>query len=258
MGVAAMSSIPAYLNTTNPNIKALRDVTEKDKIALNAVKISIPAIIMQMAARQEFGPSETFRYDKYTVSMTHPDGVAALLSGISEVNLHFTSVSYHLREIKDPRVRTIMSTDDVMGGSTTFTMLSTTTKFRDENPITYKALMLALKDAIDCFVERSPQCDHDGASEHVQVRTLHARHRFAQTPRHFLERSVLPGYPRSSRELMPTRSVHVLQIGYALFANRLSASRSRRRKPRAGDGSISPKRPSSDNAFANASTSIPR
>jgi NitT/TauT family transport system substrate-binding protein len=147
MGIAAMSSIPAYLNTTNPNIKALRDVTERDKIALNAVKISIPAIIMQMAARQEFGPSETFRYDKFTVSMTHPDGVAALLSGISEVNLHFTSVSFHAREIKDPRVRTIMSSDDVMGGSTTFTMLSTTTQFRDENPITYKALLLALKDA---------------------------------------------------------------------------------------------------------------
>lgn len=149
MGIAAMSSIPAYLNTTNPNIKALRDVTDKDKIALNAVKVSIPSIVMQMAARQEFGPGETFRYDKHTVSMTHPDGVAALLSGISEVNLHFTSVSYHLREIKDPRVRTIMSTDDVMGGSTTFTMLSATTKFKEENPITYKALLLALKDAVE-------------------------------------------------------------------------------------------------------------
>jgi NitT/TauT family transport system substrate-binding protein len=148
-GIAAMSSIPAYLNTTNPNIKALRDITDKDRIALNAVKVSIPAIIMQMSARKEFGPDETFRYDKYTVSMTHPDGVAALLSGISEINMHFTSVSYHLREIKDPRVRTIMSTDDVMGGSTTFTMLSSTKKFRDDNPITYKALLLALKDAVD-------------------------------------------------------------------------------------------------------------
>jgi NitT/TauT family transport system substrate-binding protein len=160
MGIAAMSSIPAYLNTTNPNIKALRDVTARDKIALNAVKISIPAIIMQMAARQEFGPSETFRYDKFTVSMTHPDGVAALLSGISEVNLHFTSVSFHAREIKDPRVRTIMSSDDVMGGSTTFTMLSTTTQCRDENPITYKALLLALKDASE-YINR----DRRGAAQ---------------------------------------------------------------------------------------------
>jgi len=111
-GIAAMSSIPAYLNTTKPNIKALRGVTDKDRIALNAVKVSIPSIIMQMSARKEFGPAETFRYDKYTVSTTHPDGVAALLSGISEINMHFTSVSFHPREIKDPRVRTIMSSDD--------------------------------------------------------------------------------------------------------------------------------------------------
>ena len=147
-GIAAMTSIPAYLNTTNPNITALRDITDKDRIALNAVKVSIPSIIMQMSARKEFGPAETFRYDKYTVSMTHPDGVAALLSGISEINMHFTSVSFHLREIKDPRVRTIMSSDDVMGGSTTFTMLSCTRKFREDNPITYKALLLGLKDAV--------------------------------------------------------------------------------------------------------------
>jgi len=149
MGIAAMTSLPGYLNTTNPNIKSLRDITDKDKIALNGVKVSIPAIIMQMVARKEFGPKETFRYDKHTVSMSHPDGLAALLSGISEINLHFTSVSFHARELKDPRVRTILSSDDVMGGPTTFTMLSATRKFREENPITYKALLRGLKDAVD-------------------------------------------------------------------------------------------------------------
>jgi len=41
-----------------------------------------------------------------------------------------------------------MSTDDVMGGSTTFTMLSCTKKFREDNPITYRAILLALKDAV--------------------------------------------------------------------------------------------------------------
>jgi NitT/TauT family transport system substrate-binding protein len=46
-------------------------------------------------------------------------------------------------------VRTIMSTDDVMGGSTTFTMLSATKKFRDDNPITYKALLLGLEGAVE-------------------------------------------------------------------------------------------------------------
>jgi NitT/TauT family transport system substrate-binding protein len=159
-GVAAMSSLPMYLNTTNPNIKALHDITEKDKMAVTAVKVSIPAIIMQMAARKEFGDKEVFRYDRYTVGLPHPDGVAAMLSGISEINLHFTSPPFVARELKDPRVRTILSTDDVMGGSTTFTMLYTTKKFRDENPVTYKAIVRGIKDAID-FINR----DKRGAAQ---------------------------------------------------------------------------------------------
>jgi NitT/TauT family transport system substrate-binding protein len=148
-GIAAMSSLPMYLNTTNPKIKGLRDITDKDKMAVTAIKVSIPSIIMQMAARKEFGDKETFRYDRYTVALTHPDGVAAMLSGISEIDLHFTSPPFHGRELKDPRVRTILTTDDVMGGSTTFTMLYTTKKFRDENPVTYKAIVRAVKEAID-------------------------------------------------------------------------------------------------------------
>jgi NitT/TauT family transport system substrate-binding protein len=42
-----------------------------------------------------------------------------------------------------------MSTDDVMGGATTFTMISTTTKFHDENPKAYAAFVAALKQSFD-------------------------------------------------------------------------------------------------------------
>ena len=37
-----------------------------------------------------------------------------------------------------------MTSDEVMGGSTTFTMLSTTRKFREENPEIYQAVLRAL------------------------------------------------------------------------------------------------------------------
>jgi NitT/TauT family transport system substrate-binding protein len=40
-----------------------------------------------------------------------------------------------------------MSSDEVMGGSTTFTMISTTTRFRDENPMIYGAVLKALEEA---------------------------------------------------------------------------------------------------------------
>src|SRR5437868_1380265 len=82
-GVAAMTSIPMYLNTKAPHLKSLKDLTANDKIAVTAVKVSIPAIIMQMQAMKEFGKSDYAHYDPYTVSLQHPEGVVALLSGKS-------------------------------------------------------------------------------------------------------------------------------------------------------------------------------
>ena len=152
-GVAAMSSLPMYLNTRAEHLKKLDDVTDKDKIAVTSVKVSIPSIIMQMYAREKYGPSDVSRFDKYTVTMTHPDGVIALLSGSGAIDAHFTSPPFHQRERKDARIRTIMTSDDVMGGSTTFTMLSTTSAFRENNPKAYAAVLKALDLAIDIIVD---------------------------------------------------------------------------------------------------------
>ena len=105
-GVAAMSSLPMYLNTTNPALATLGDLKETDKIAVTAVKVSIPSINMQMYAAERYGTAEAFRFDRYTVTMTHPDALIALLSGGNQINAHFTSPPFHQREIKDPRVRT--------------------------------------------------------------------------------------------------------------------------------------------------------
>jgi NitT/TauT family transport system substrate-binding protein len=146
-GVAAMSSLPMYLNTTHPTLTSLDELTATDKIAVTAVKVSIPSIVMQMHAAERHGVAEAFRYDRYTVTMTHPDAVIALLSGGNQINAHFTSPPFHQREIEDPRVRTILNTDDIMGGATTFTMLSTTARYREANPAAYAAVLAALEEA---------------------------------------------------------------------------------------------------------------
>ena len=147
-GVAAMTSIPMYLNTNAPHLKSLKDLTPNDKIAVTAVKVSIPAIIMQMAALKEFGKADYARYDPYTVSLTHPDGVTMLLAGKSEITAHFTSPPFHQRERKDPRIRTITTSNEIMGGPSTFTMLYSPAKFYDENPKAYAAVLRALQAAI--------------------------------------------------------------------------------------------------------------
>jgi NitT/TauT family transport system substrate-binding protein len=148
-GVAAMASLPMYLNTTAEHLRSLEDLTEQDKIAVTAIKVSIPAIAMQMYATERYGVEAAGRFDRHTVTMTHADAVVALLSGSSQVNAHFTSPPFHQRERKDARVRTVLTTDDILGGSTTFTMLSTTARFRERNPELYGAVLAALEEATE-------------------------------------------------------------------------------------------------------------
>lgn len=156
-GVAAMSSLPMYLNTNSDRLKKLDDLSDRDKIAVTAVKVSIPSIVMQMYARQKFGAGDVSHFDKFTITMSHPDGVVALLSGSGTVDAHFTSPPFHQRERKDPHIHTIMTSDDVMGGSTTFTMLSTTTAFRTRHPKMYAAVLKALEKAIDAVTSNKEQ-----------------------------------------------------------------------------------------------------
>ncbi|HTC90362.1 MAG TPA: ABC transporter substrate-binding protein [Bryobacteraceae bacterium] len=146
-GVAAMTSLPMYLNTRSPGMKKFDDITDRDRIAVSGIKVSIPALVMQMYARQKYGPAQIYRFDKDTVTMTHPDGVIALLSGSGAIDAHFTSPPFAQRELKDPRIHTVVTSDDIMGGSTTFTMVSTTTKFREQNPKVFGAVLKALEEA---------------------------------------------------------------------------------------------------------------
>jgi NitT/TauT family transport system substrate-binding protein len=147
LGVAAMTSLPMYLNTKAEHLRSVDDLREGDKVAVTAIKVSIPALVMQIYAARKYGTAEAARFDRYTVSMTHPDGVIALLSGGAGVTAHFTSPPFHQRERRDPSVRTILTSDEVMGGSTTFTMLSTTARFREERPAVYGAVLRALEEA---------------------------------------------------------------------------------------------------------------
>jgi NitT/TauT family transport system substrate-binding protein len=145
-GVASMSSMPMRLNTRAEHLQTIDNLKAGDKIAVTSVKSSIPSIVMQMYAVKKYGKAEAFRFDPYTVTMNHSDAAAALLSG-KTISAHFASAPLDRRELKEPGMRTIMNSDDVMGGSTTFTMISTTQKFQDQNPKVYASFLKALKEA---------------------------------------------------------------------------------------------------------------
>ena len=147
-GVAALSALPMYLNAREAHLDSIDDIAGDDKIAVTAIKVSIPAIIMQMYAAERYGAEEATRFDPYTVSMTHPDGVIAMTAGSSDIAAHYTSPPFHQREQRDPNIRTIQNSNEVMGGATTFTMMSTTNAYRESNPEVVAAVIGALEQAM--------------------------------------------------------------------------------------------------------------
>ena len=60
-GIASLGNFPYYLVSTNPNVKTIADFSDKDRIALPAVSVSVQARILQMAAAKRWGTAEFAR-----------------------------------------------------------------------------------------------------------------------------------------------------------------------------------------------------
>jgi NitT/TauT family transport system substrate-binding protein len=154
-GICALNSMPQWLNTTNPDVKTIKDFTEKDRIALPAVRVALQAIILQMAAEKEWGKEEAHRLDKWTVSLSHPDGLAQLLGGQSGITAHFTSAPFMYKELEDKRVHRVLDSYDVFGGPHTFIVVWGTAKLYEGEPKIVQAFLAAARDA-EKFINDDP------------------------------------------------------------------------------------------------------
>ena len=146
--IGATGTVPLILVTRNPNVKTIADFTEKDKIAVPTVKVSMQSTILGIAAKKMYGEAGRGKFDTLTVAMAHPDATIALLSG-GEVNNHFSVPPYQYRELKAPGVRAVLNSTDVMGRPATITVIFGTVKFHDANPKTMAAINAALSEAME-------------------------------------------------------------------------------------------------------------
>ena len=144
--IAGLNFMPLILLTRDPKIKTLKDYGEKDRIALPSVKISMQAILLEMAAAKEFGDANYEKLDPLTVSMGHPDAFAAVTSGGGEVASHFSSAPFQNRQLKLPGIHQVISSYDIIGPHSV-SAISMTTKFHDGNPKLIAALLGAMKEA---------------------------------------------------------------------------------------------------------------
>jgi NitT/TauT family transport system substrate-binding protein len=154
-GVAAMSQQPLMLNSRNPAVHSIRDLTDADRIAMPAVKVSAQAVVLEMAAAKEWGDAAYDRLDKLTFSLSPPDATSGLLAGGGDFNAAFTVPPFQNMQLRDPAVHTVLSSEEVIGPSSGGTAW-TTKRFHDANPLLYRALLDAMQEASD-FIAAHPK-----------------------------------------------------------------------------------------------------
>jgi NitT/TauT family transport system substrate-binding protein len=155
-GMMAIADSPIYFNTIDPRIKSVKDFQETDRIAMTAGKGTQHAVILQMAAASTFGWENREKLDVLAVGISHPDGVAGLLSGGGAFRTHATTVPFIQMELADPKVRTVLTSYDVIGHRHTLIVAYAPERWRKESPQLYQATFDALSETME-IIHKEPR-----------------------------------------------------------------------------------------------------
>jgi NitT/TauT family transport system substrate-binding protein len=113
--IAGISKTSVSLVTKDPDLKSISDLKDNHRIMLPQPG-SIQHILLMMAAEKGVGRASA--YDGQLLSMAHPDGVTAFISGNSDL-LHFTTPPYLQEELENGG-RVLLDGRESFGGDFTF------------------------------------------------------------------------------------------------------------------------------------------
>lgn len=146
-----VSAQPHKLMTNDPNIKTLKDIGEKDQIALVNIG-SIQHILLAMAAKEQLGDAHAL--DNNIAAMAHPDGMTALLNG--SVKCQLTTSPFVFKEAKEEGISEVDAIESVWPEGNSFIVAVASTDLHDNNPALYEAVLAAFDDAI-AFMNDDPE-----------------------------------------------------------------------------------------------------
>jgi len=147
-----LSSSSTGLVTNKNGIKSIRDFKGSDKIALPQLG-SVQHILLSMECEKVF--NDAHKLDNLIISMSHPDGMNALLAG-SGISAHFTSSPYLEKELSVNGMREILNSRDAFGGDFTFIAGVATKQLHDNNGQIYEAFVKTVSEAVD-YINQNPE-----------------------------------------------------------------------------------------------------
>jgi NitT/TauT family transport system substrate-binding protein len=193
VGLSALSSMPAVMMTRDPAIHSVKDFKESDRIALVS-RVSMQAIILRMMVAEAYGKDQFAKLDHLTVPLPHPDAMAALLSGRSEIAAHFTAAPYYQQETASGLHRAF-SSYPVLGGPATYSVVWTSKKFIEQNPKVTQVVLAAIEEATD-LIKNDPKRAAEAylkaessslSAEAVEAIIKDPENVFTMTPQHVMK-----------------------------------------------------------------------
>ncbi|HXV11348.1 MAG TPA: ABC transporter substrate-binding protein [Burkholderiales bacterium] len=144
-----IAKMPLKLITNDANVKTVEDYLKVSdhKIATPSIS-SIQAVTLRMELVKKWGDASAKKLDPLLVNMKHPDAVAAILTGGQTVKSHFATLPFSYQLLKSGKTSVVLNSFSVLGGQHSTVALYGTTKWKNENPKLYKAVVDAYAEAM--------------------------------------------------------------------------------------------------------------
>ena len=207
--LAALVQMPYVLVARRPDIKTIRDFTDKDRIAVPALKTSGPAVMLEMAAAQEWGIDHFNKLDPLMLARPDNEAAAALASGNSEIDAHVARSPVTDDELGGGAVHRVMDSFDIAGPHSAGALVLTA-RFHDANPALCRAILAALNEAV-AIIKREPGAAAEIYASMVKDRDVNVE-----------DLSDMIGDPDFGYTLAPTGAMRTAQ-----FMNRIGRTKHR-------------------------------
>ena len=145
--LSALNEMDLWLMVADEQIQNLGDLGD-GSIAMPAPD-SIQAVVLRRGAEEQLGDAKAL--DNNIVSLAHPDGLQALLSG--QISGHLTSPPFQFQE-QDEGARPVLKSFDLFGPHT-FNSVFVRQGYHDDNPEAMEALYSNIQEATE-LIESDP------------------------------------------------------------------------------------------------------
>jgi NitT/TauT family transport system substrate-binding protein len=144
LAVSGITTLPLTLLSNRPGLNSLADFKPDDRIAM-------PSLTAPQMYLLEMQSAKTFKaYDHLSgqvVALPPADAIAALAAGGGPVTAYFASPPFAELALHEAGVHQVLSSEDVMGGKSSFLMLGAPRSYVEAHPTVTEAVGQAIDEA---------------------------------------------------------------------------------------------------------------